>query len=150
MNPLSPLFRVDQWAARCLDPLQSLALLGARLHVSWVFLQSGYLKMSSWDATLSLFREEYRVPLLPPDLAAVVGTSGELFFPMLLILGLWSRLGALGLSAVNAMAVVSYFHVLGAEGFEAALGQHVLWGVLAATVALFGPGSIAIDRRLKA
>ena len=57
--------------------------LATRLYVSWQFLKSGYLKISSWETTLSLFRDEYHVPLLPPGLAAVAGTFGELFFPVL-------------------------------------------------------------------
>ena len=70
------------------------------------------------------------MPLLPPTLAAVVGTFGELFFPMLLVLGLFTRVGALGLFAVNALAVISYWHVLGGEGYRSraraarALGLH--------------------------
>jgi putative oxidoreductase len=124
-------------------------LLAARLYVSSVFLKSGYLKFSSWESTLGLFRDEYHVPLLPPDVAAVTGTAGELFCPVLLVLGLWGRLGALGLSAVNALAVVSYYHVLGSEGFEAALGQHVLWAVLAGAIAVFGPGKISLDHWLE-
>lgn len=146
MSLLSAVSRLEEFAGRIFAPLQSPALLAARLYVSAVFLKSGYLKFSSWESTLGLFRDEYHVPLLPPDVAAVAGTAGELFFPILLLLGLWSRLGALGLSAVNAMAVVSYYHVLGTEGFEAALGQHVLWAVLAGVIAVFGPGKIALDR----
>jgi putative oxidoreductase len=146
MSLLSPVTRLDEFAGRILSPLQSPALLAARLYVSSVFLQSGYLKFSSWQSTLGLFRDEYHVPLLPPDVAAVAGTAGELFFPLLLVLGLWGRLGALGLSAVNAMAVLAYYHVLGTEGFEAALGQHVLWAVLAGGIAVFGPGKISLDQ----
>ena len=121
--------------------------LATRLYVSWQFLKSGYLKLSSWDVTLGLFRDEYRVPLLSPELAAVAGTAGELVFPVLLILGLFGRLGAVGLFAVNAMAVVSYAHVLYAEGFEAAIGQHYLWGFMLATLAIYGPGAWSLDRR---
>jgi len=145
MSLLSAVTRLNEFAARILTPLQSPALLAARLYVSSVFLKSGYLKFSSWESTLGLFRDEYHVPLLPPDIAAVVGTAGELSFPVLLVLGLWGRLGALGLLAVNAMAVISYYHVLGTEGFEAALGQHVLWAVLAGALALFGPGKLSLD-----
>ena len=68
---------------------EPLALL-TRLYVSWVFLKSGWLKVSDWESTKFLFHEEYRVPLLPPDLAAVFGAAGELFFPVLLILGVFS------------------------------------------------------------
>ena len=131
------------------DLLASLAApfaLATRLYVSWQFLKSGYLKISSWDSTLSLFRDEYHVPLLSPGLAAVVGTFGELFFPVLLILGLFGRLSAVGLFAVNAMAVVSYAHVLLSEGFEAAVGQHILWGFMLAVLAVYGPGAWSLDR----
>jgi putative oxidoreductase len=134
--------------ARLLDHLQSLLLLGTRWWVSWQFLKSGWLKLTTWDTTLELFRSEYHVPVLAPGLAAVVGTFGELFFPVLLVLGLFTRVGALGLCAVNLMAVVSYWHVLGGEGYEAALGQHVLWGFMILVVAVFGGGKVSVDHLL--
>jgi putative oxidoreductase len=134
--------------ARLLDRLQPLILLATRWYVGWQFLKSGWLKVTSWSTTLDLFRDEYRVPLLPPNLAAVTGTAGELIFPVLLILGLAGRVGPLGLFAVNLMAVVSYAHVLLAEGFEAALGQHLLWGFMLATLAVFGNGVLSLDRLL--
>jgi len=132
--------------ARLLEPLRALLLLGTRLWVSWQFLQSGWLKLTTWDVTLELFRTEYQVPLLPPGIAAVAGTFGELAFPLLLIPGLVTRAAALGLSAVNLLAVVSYWHVLGGEGYEAALAQHVLWGYMLAVIVLFGGGTISLDR----
>lgn len=134
--------------ARLLEPLRSSLLAVARLWVAWQFLKSGWLKVTSWENTLFLFREEYHVPLLTPALAAVGGTVGELVFPLLLIAGLASRLSALGLSAVNVMAVVAYAHVLLAEGFEAALGDHVLWGVVLIVIAIAGPGSLSLDALL--
>src|SRR3954471_11101133 len=88
--------------SRWLDLLYSPFALATRLYVSWVFLHSGWLKISAWDQTLSLFEDEYHVPLLPPHVAAVVGSFGELFFPVLVIFGLAGRLGAVGLFAVNA------------------------------------------------
>lgn len=131
--------------AGVLDPLQPLVLLATRLFVAWQFLKSGWLKLTTWDTTLELFRSEYQVPLLPPTVAAVAGTFGELFFPVLVALGLFARFGAIGLFAVNVMAVVSYWHVLGGDGFEAALGQHVLWGYMLAVVAVFGAGRFSLD-----
>ena len=133
--------------ARVLDQLRSILLLLTRVWVSWQFLKSGWLKATNWDVTLELFRYEYHVPLLPPQVAAMAGTFGELFFPVLLICGLFTRAGALGLFAVNAFAVVSYWHVLGKPGFEAALGQHVLWGFMIAVIAIFGAGAISLDRQ---
>ncbi len=135
--------------ARELDKMRSLLLLGTRWWVSWQFLQSGWLKVTNWDTTLTLFTEEYHVPLLPPHLAAVTGAFGELFFPSLLVLGLFTRVGALGLFAVNAMALISYWHVLGQDGFEAARGQHYLWGFMALVIATCGGGFFSMDRWLE-
>lgn len=146
----APWYLVDLHArlARGLDTLKSPLLLATRLWVSWQFLKSGWLKLTTWDVTLELFRSEYHVPVLPPVAAAVAGTFGELFFSSLLVLGLFTRFGALGLSAVNAFAVISYWQVLGAEGYEAALGQHILWGYMLAVIVVFGGGSVSIDTQL--
>lgn len=130
---------------RLLDHLRSLVLLGTRFYVGWQFWKSGWLKVTAWSSTLELFRSEYHVPLLPPPLAAVTGAAGELFFPTLLFFGLFSRVGALGGFFVNAMAVISYRQVLLAEGSEAALGQHILWGFMYLILAVFGPGRVALD-----
>jgi putative oxidoreductase len=134
---------------RLLDHFRSLVLLATRFYVSWQFWKSGWLKVSSWSSTLDLFRTEYHVPLLPPEIAAVTGASGEIFFPALLFVGLFGRVGALGALFVNIMAVVSYRQVLLAEGSEAALGQHVLWGFMLLVLAVFGPGRIALDTWLE-
>jgi putative oxidoreductase len=146
MTIVERLGRLNVFAERATAPLASLFLLATRLYVSWQFLESGMLKLQDWDTTLVLFQEEYHVPLLPPALAAIAGTTGELLFPALLVLGLGTRYAAVGLSLVNAMAVVSYAHVLLAEGSEAALGQHVLWGYLLLVILVFGPGAFSADR----
>jgi putative oxidoreductase len=134
---------------RLLDKLQPFALLAARLYVAKIFIWSGWLKLTAWDQTVDLFTSEYHVPVLPPLPAAVLGTFGELFFPALLVLGLFGRVGALGTFVVNAMAVISYSHVLFGEGFEAAIGQHILWGVMTLGLIVFGPGAISLDRLLE-
>jgi putative oxidoreductase len=134
--------------ARVLDRLQPLFALGARWYVSWQFLKSGWLKISNWPETLDLFRTEYHVPLLPPVGAAVTGAFGELFFSALLALGIGGRAGPLGLFAVNLMAVISYRQVLLAEGYEAALAQHILWGFMLAVLAVYGLGVFGVDHLL--
>jgi len=144
----SALRRLPTLLASALAHLAEPFALATRVYVSWQFFKSGLLKIGSWESTLSLFQDEYKVPLLPPTLAAIAGTFGELFFPVFLILGLFGRVSALGLFAVNAMAVVSYAHVLYTEGFEAALGQHYLWGFMLAMLAIYGPGGWSIDRYL--
>lgn len=119
---------------------QALALLAARLYLANVFFKSGLTKARDWEATLFLFNEEYHVPLLPPELAAWLGTGAELGLPVLLALGLLTRPAALGLFFVNLMAVVSYPDLA-----PAALKDHHLWGVLAMGLALFGAGRLSVD-----
>lgn len=142
---LTPLIGLS---ARVLNFFQPLVALGTRLWVCEVFLRSGWLKISSWDSTLGLFENEYHVPVLPPHVAAVVGTFGELFFPLLVLSGFCGRIGAVGLFCVNVMAVVSYADVLLAEGFEAAIGQHYLWGFMLLILVVYGPGQLSIDHLL--
>jgi putative oxidoreductase len=126
-----------------LDGAQPLAALLARAYVAQVFFTSGLTKLRDWETTLALFTDEYRVPLLSPAVAAVAGTAGELALPMLLLLGLGGRFAALGLSVVNAVAVISL-----AEIAPAALQQHITWGVLLAALALYGVGRWSLDARL--
>jgi putative oxidoreductase len=137
--------RANRLAEAATLPLGSLLLLATRLYVSWQFLKSGWLKLTDWDTTLFLFQEEYHTPLLPPMAAALAGTCGELVFPALLVAGLLGRYAAAGLFVVNGVAVVSYAHVLLGEGFEAALGQHCLWGFMLLVLTVFGPGRWSLD-----
>lgn len=148
MNIIDRYASVVALSARVFNVLQNPFALAVRLWVSWQFLISGYLKITAWENTLFLFQNEYRVPLLPSNVAAVVGTFGELFFPVLLIAGIAGRLSAIGMFAVNAMAVISYAHVLLSEGFEAAFAQHVLWGFMLIGLAVYGPGKLSLDHLL--
>jgi putative oxidoreductase len=136
-------FGLYQRGEQLLNHLQPLAALLARAYVAQVFFLSGLTKLRDWSVTLFLFREEYHVPLLPPELAAMLGTAGELVLPLLLVLGLGGRFAALGLSVVNVVAVLSL-----AEIAPAALQQHITWGVLLATLALYGSGSWTLERWL--
>ena len=129
------------WGAEALNALQPVAAIVARLYVANVFFASGLTKIRDWDTTLALFMDEYKVPVLSPAVAAVMGTAGELGLPVLLALGLGSRFAALGLSVVNAIAVVSLSDIA-----PAALQQHILWGSLLVGIAVFGPGGLALDR----
>ena len=106
-----------------------------------VFFQSGLTKTANWASTVSLFENEYAVPLLPPELAAYLGTGVELFFPVLLVLGLGTRFAAFVLFVFNIVAVVSYPD-LGAAGLK----DHELWGLLLAVTLLHGPGALSLDR----
>nr|WP_315488235.1 DoxX family protein [uncultured Rhodoferax sp.] len=140
---IQTLARLALFVAQALNSLQPVAALLARLYVAQVFFLSGLTKIRDWDITLSLFMDEYKVPLLPPALAAVMGTAGELVLPVLLVLGLGGRFAALGLSVVNVVAVVSL-----AEIAPAAMQQHVFWGALLAGIAIFGSGRFSVDHWL--
>lgn len=121
--------------------LQPLAQLAARAVVAQAFFVAGLTKVVDWSTTLLLFENEYQVPVLSPELAAYAATAGELVLPVLLFVGLGSRVAALGLSVINVVAVVSL-----SEISAAALQQHVFWGSLLALVVLWGPGFLSIDR----
>ena len=114
--------------------------LAIRLYVAQVFFRSGLLKIGNWDGTLYLFENEYRVPLVPPEAAAWLGTFAELFFPVFLALGLAARFAAAALFVFNIVAVVSFWHVLGEN--QAALNSHWYWGVLLAVTIFHGPGKL--------
>ena len=136
-------------AGRALAWLQAAAHvldLAIRLYVADVFFRSGLLKIRNWDGTLYLFENEYRVPLLPAETAACLGTFGELFFPPLLALGLATRFAALSLSVFNAVAVIAFWHVLADN--EAARASHFYWGLLLAVTLFHGPGALSLDHWL--
>jgi putative oxidoreductase len=124
--------------------LAPLADLAVRLVVGAAFFQSGLTKIQSWDTTLALFENEYSVPLLPPDVAAYAGTFTELFFPVLLILGLGGRFAASVLFVFNLIAVISY-----ADLSEVGLMQHQYWGLLLLVTLFHGPGKISIDHFIR-
>jgi putative oxidoreductase len=141
MNKL--LATVARYALRVADKLNHLhapAQLAARLYVANVFFLAGLTKIRDWDTTLALFADEYMVPFLSPALAAFGGTAGELVLPVLLVLGLFGRIAALGLFILNFVAVISLSEVP-----PAALQQHLFWGSVLAFLVLWGPGRWSLD-----
>jgi putative oxidoreductase len=131
-------------ATGLLDRLQPLLLLGFRLYVAKVFWMSGLTKIHDWSITVALFTDEYHVPVLPPAVAALMGTATELSMPLLLALGLATRFGAFVLFFFNIIAVVSY-----AALPDIAVKDHILWGTMILVVLLFGPGKISLDHLLE-
>ena len=128
---------INEWAG-------SLLSLAIRLFIGWQFFKAGMVKVSDWEATIALFTYEYQVPLLPPALAAFMGAAGELAFPLLLAAGLLSRPAALGLFAVNAMALLSYPALWEFE-CPAAVNDHLYWGAMLLVIAALGPGRFSLD-----
>lgn len=133
------------WPLDCI--LKPLTLLGFRVYVAWVFLASGLTKIQSWQSTMYLFKNEYDVPIFPPELAAYMATAGELILPIMLAFGILARPAALGLFVLNFVAVISYPYLHTIEG-AGGYWQHVVWGAMLWVVFVFGPGKIAIDKIL--
>lgn len=132
-----------------LNQLQSPLLLSFRLYVSYVFLNSGIQKVSTWNdeyGVMFLFKEEYQVPLLDPVVAAYLATAGELILPILLIAGLGTRIFAIALSLLNIVAVISYYDALAKVG---QVTPHVFWGACLLTLIAFGGGFFSMDQWLK-
>lgn len=127
-------------ARRGLDPLVPALDLLIRVLVAGVFFNAGLAKIASWDSTLSLFENVYAVPLLPPELAALLGTGVELVFPVLLLFGLGTRAAAAVLFVFNIVAVISY-----PDLGEVGLKDHQTWGLLLLVTLLHGPGKWSLD-----
>ena len=135
--------RIYTSAAALIDRLQPLFALALRIYVARVFFLSGLTKLHDWSITLALFRNEYHVPVLPPAMAAVMGTCAELGLPILLFFGLGTRFAAVALFLFNIVAATSY-----PDLSAAGLKDHVLWGALLLVLFFYGPGTISLDRLL--
>ena len=116
----------------------SLLELGMRVAVGATFFKSGMNKLESFDTAILLFREEYRLPLLPPEIAAYMGTTVELSAPVLLVFGLFARFGA---AALLVMTLTIQFLV-----YPANWPEHLMWASILAYVLTRGPGVLSIDR----
>jgi len=123
-----------------LDFLSPVLDLGIRGVVASVFFMSGLTKIASWSTTLALFESEYAVPLLPPEVAAYLGTAAELGLPVLLLFGLGTRAAAIALFVFNIVAVISY-----PDLSEAGLMAHQYWGLLMLVTIFHGPGKLSLD-----
>lgn len=118
----------------------SFVAIASRIAVASVFWRSGQTKVSGFSLrpeTFVLFREEYKVPLLPPDIAAYMTAIAEHLLPVLLVVGLATRLSALGLLLMTA--VIEIFIYPG--GWP----EHILWAALLLSIIARGPGAISLD-----
>ncbi len=118
--------------------------LASRLAIADVFWRSGETKVDGWQVTqttIDLFRDEYRVPLLPPELAANMAAIQEHLFSVLLVIGLASRLSALGLFG---MTVVIQLFV-----YPGNWPDHLLWSSVLLYIIARGPGVLSLDHLIK-
>ncbi|RKZ99028.1 MAG: DoxX family protein [Gammaproteobacteria bacterium] len=120
--------------------------LMVRLYLLKVFFQSGLTKIQSWQSTVDLFAYEYSVPFLSPEVAAIMGTGGELILPVLLLAGFMTRPAAIGLFVLNAVAAYAYA-LTDFYNFTGML-DHILWGAMIMVYILYGPSPLSIDSLL--
>jgi putative oxidoreductase len=115
----------------------SIVQLGARVAAGSIFFHSGLTKIHSWPSTVALFRDEYALPVIPPEQAAALGATFELLCPVFLVLGLGSRLAVLPLLGMTAIIQLFVYP----EDWT----DHLTWAVLLTLVLIRGPGALSID-----
>lgn len=108
-----------------------------RVGISGIFLRAGLGKIQSWAPTVQLFADEYKVPILPPQLAATIATTIELTGPVLLVLGLATRLATLPMLAMC--------FVIGVFVYPAFWYEQVLWAGPLLYLLANGPGPLSLD-----
>ena len=155
---MNTLFRWIQAAnALCARIPHSLIALVARFSIAAVFWKSGQTKVEGlaidivdgsfslgWprlaDSAVALFRDEYKVPLIPPELAAPLAAMAEHLLPLLLLVGLATRLSALGLLAMTAVIQIFVY--------PDAYPTHGVWAAVLLYLVATGPGAVSIDHWL--
>ena len=115
----------------------TLLALPLRLAVATVFWNSGMTKLANWDTTIALFTDEYRLPLLPPDLAAHLAAGIELSTPVLLMLGFLTRPAAAVLFGMTTVIEVFVY--------PQAWPTHIQWAAMLLVLLCRGPGALSID-----
>jgi putative oxidoreductase len=142
----SPLLALVERALKLLDGVPyTLLALPLRVGAAAVFWNSAQAKLANWDTTIELFTEEYKVPLLAPEIAANMALGIELVTPVLLVLGLLTRAAAfvlLGMTGVIEIFV-----------YPQAWPTHIQWAAMLLVLLCRGPGKLSLDhviwRRLR-
>ena len=135
----------EQVGARITELLGPVALLALRLPVAVVFWRSGRTKVEGWnpfavtDTQAYLFEYEFGMPF--PELTAQVTALAEHVLPVLLVLGLFTRLGALGMLIMTMVIQIFVFP-------DAWLNAHMFWATILFAVVVLGPGKISLDHMI--
>ncbi len=137
-GPFAALERIVAWLDRVPYSLLAVPL---RLAVATVFWNSGTEKLADWNATLQLFQDEYKVPLLAPDFAAHLAASIELTTPVLLVLGFLTRAAALVLLGMTAVIEVFVY--------PQAWPTHIQWAAMLLVLLCRGAGAFSVDHWLR-
>lgn len=115
-------------------------VFAARIAMAAFFIRAGQTKLNGFELSSSaiyLFKEEYKVPILSPEVAAWAAISAEHLFPVLLIIGFATRLSAI---ALLGMAGVIQIFV-----YPASWPDHLMWAVMLGFIAARGPGPLSLD-----
>ena len=141
---------VDDYCSRLPNELIGLS---ARLAIGWVFWRSAQTKFSGWDflgqhwqfynlsqSTFMLFEYEYDLPVIPPDVAAYLGTFAEFSLSLAIFIGLFTRLSALALLGMTAVIQILVY--------PDAWPTHIFWAVALLFLLKNGGGTLSIDRLL--
>jgi putative oxidoreductase len=115
----------------------SILQLMFRIAIAAVFWSSGLTKIASWDTTIALFRDEYMVPLLPPEIAAVISATFELSCSAMIVVGLATRLATLPLLGMTFVIEVFVYP----EYWT----QHLMWASVLLFLLTKGPGVFSLD-----
>lgn len=130
-----------EWVRSVLSAVPYTVLaLPLRAAIATVFWNSGTTKLASWDTTLELFSDEYKVPLLSPQLAAYLSASVELSMPVLLVLGLCTRGAALVLLGMTSVIEIFVY--------PQAWPTHIQWAAMLLVLLCRGPGALSVDALL--
>ena len=111
-----------------------------RLGVAWIFWNSAQVHLLNWDTTLAMFRDDYQVPILPPELAADVALAIELTCPVLLVLGLLTRAAVVVLLGMTAVIEIFVYP----EGWP----PHLQWFAMMFVLLCRGAGMLSVDHLL--
>ncbi len=115
----------------------ALLALPLRFAVATVFWNSAMAKLANWDTTLSLFIDDYKVPIIPPEVAAYLAATIELTTPVLLVIGLFTRLAALALLGMTTVIEVFVY--------PQAWPTHIQWAAMLLVLLCRGAGVLSID-----
>src|SRR6516165_7029265 len=127
-----------EWAYQQLDRVPyALLAIPLRLAVATVFWNSAMTKLADWNATLSLFTDDYQVPLSPPELAANLALTIEVTTPVLLVLGLLTRAAALVLLGMTAVIEIFVY--------PQAWPTHIQWAAMLLVLLCRGAGAFSLD-----
>jgi putative oxidoreductase len=137
----SPPLALMQRAVGLLDRVPyTLLALPLRAAAATVFWNSAQAKLANWDTTIELFTDDYKVPLLPPEIAANMALGIELTTPVLLVLGLLTRAAALVLLGMTTVIEIFVF--------PQAWPTHIQWASILLVLLCRGPGKLSLDHVL--